>query len=255
MVPLTGFALLATAGVLLGVAAAIAKVKLLRAIALVALFGVYGTLLGFWLVAQVGHLFLSRATQHELSDLGWWLTPFYTLGSIIWAVWPPRRRKIWTTVLAFVVGLLVFNFTWPLTRLSDRLYVQRHQAQLDSLVADIIAYGRIRQMDYDYLPSVNGTFVLGAALDSTSHLKPVPLATILTRDSIDPKKHADYQRRLAGLHFMAFWAESEQVTLVRNRGSGLLYQSRHSTLKPGDRLGNNGRIVQVLAPRWYYTVW
>jgi hypothetical protein len=214
MVTLTGFALLAAVGVLLGVAAAITKVRLLRASALVGLFGVYGTLLGLWLVAQIGHLFLPRATEGELRHLAWWLAPFYSLGIITWAVWSPRRPgKLWAAALGLAVGILVFNFTWPLRAYSDRLYVRRHQGTLSSLVGDIIAYERIRSMDPDYMGAVNGTFVLypNEKADSASHLKRVPLATVLARDSIDPAKYADFQRRLA---------------VARSRGGGVLYVPR-----------------------------
>ncbi len=230
---------------------------LLAPLGRVLLFGGYTAALALWLFSYVGHFFLSRSTEDTLSAWGFYPTPVLFLGILLYAVIPPRRKKVWAAGIALVVGILVLNFTWPLKAYSDRLYVQRHKAALDGLVAEIIAYERIRSMDYDYLPAVNGTFVLlpGQSAASAPHLRRVALATALARDSIDPAKFADFQHRLAELHFMAFWTDRGEVTIARSRGDGLLYRSSGTPLERGTPLGNNGRVVRVLAKNWYYAVW
>jgi hypothetical protein len=255
MVTLTGCALLAATGVLLGVVAAISRDRVLRVGAVIGLLGGYSALLALWLVAQIGHLFLPRETEYELRDLAFWLAPFYLLGIIGWAIWSPRHSwKIWTAVLGLALGILVFNFSCPFTAYSDRLYVRRNQEALSSLVADVIAYERIRSMDPHYMRALNGTFVLYQVekADSPSHLKRVPLAAVLARDGIEPAKYADFERRLSVLHLMAFWVDSGQVTLARSRGGGSLYRPQDPPLKPGAPLGNSGRILRVLADGWYW---
>ena len=240
-------------GVLLGVAAALAKGNALRLAALVVLFGGYSTLLAVWLVAEIAHLFLPIATDNQLSGIAWWYAPFYTLGIIIWALWPPRRLKLWATGIAFAAGIVVFNYTWPLRALSDRLYVERRHEALTSLVADITEYKRIRQFDPVYVRALNGTSFLYPGADTASYLKRVPLDSILARDGIDPTVLADFQNRLADLHLMAFWADSGQVTLARSRDVGLLYRPPNQPpLAPGAPLGNAGRIVRVFAKGWYW---
>ncbi len=228
------------------------RVRLLAPLGRAVLFGGYALTLGLWLFAYIGHLFLSRSTEDTLSTWGFYVAPLFAGAIVLYAVSPPRRPKMWSAGVAFAVGILVFNSTWPLRAQSDRLYVQRHQSALNRLVADIIAYKRIHQMDHDYMHAVNGTFFLYPGAQAAPHLKRVPLNTVLARDSIDPIVYADFEHRLAELHLMAFWADGGEVTLARSRGGGLLYHPQDPPLTPRARLGNSGRIVRALAKDWYW---
>jgi hypothetical protein len=240
-------------GLLLGILAGVAKGDAIRKTALVVLFAAYGFLVSMWLVGQIGHLFLSRATELSLTGAPWFYTPFYTLGIVIWALWPPRRARGWAAGIAVVVGVLAFNFVWPLRAHSDRLYVDRRLGALHALVADILDYKRIRQMDHDYIRALNGSGFDYPGSSSAPHFKRVPLEAIFARDSIDPRVFEDFERRLAELHLMGFWADSAGVTFSRDRDTGLLYRLHDDPpLQPGAPLGNAGRIVRVLAKQWYW---
>jgi hypothetical protein len=126
--------------------------------------------------------------EDMLGGWGFYAAPFLAVGLILYAVIRPRRIKLWAAGLGLAVGVFAFNFTGPLRVQSDRLFVQRHQSALNSLVADIMAYKRIYRMDFEYMHAVNGTFVVypGGEAYSPSHRTRVSLDSVLTRDAIDP---------------------------------------------------------------------
>jgi len=251
-----GFVLLCALVAILALAAVAAndKWKRRRVIAAFTLFAAYVALLCLRLVSNVGHFFLTRETEGSLDGVSFFLTPVATLGILVWALGPPRIKKLLIVVVAVAIGVVVFNYSRPLTGRSDRLYVQRHHVELNSLATDIMRYGRIRSLIWDYGHQVNDTWVLYPGDSTYSWEHAIPLSTALARDSIDPRVHADFQRRLAALHFMAFWADSNGVSFARFRDGGIAYLPRSSTVPPGIPW-TNGRVGSALAPHWYYAGW
>jgi hypothetical protein len=227
-------------------------------VAVALMFLGYSAGLMLWLTEVIGNFFLPPIVP---GIAGMFLSTLLAPVIILWAIWPSARRRskrLWSGGLALVLGVVAFGYYAPARRMSNSLYARTHGAVLEHFAAEIRDYGRIRVMSQGDQSSrfLNGTDVVytEAGRDSVYgyDLRPL-LATVLERDSIDPRKYNEFRGRLRDLHFFSFHLNERYVMFLRRRDSGLLVAfERAPPFSVGQTVpGTDMRITQVLGDRLY----
>jgi len=146
-----------------------------------------------------------------------------TFAVVVWALFPPRSRKLLTLLGAFgVVAALVYGDVY-LRRAGSRLFFETRRSRVEALVKDIRDYGRIHDMSDGnrYFKTLNGAPVAysAAQVDTTPVAgapSTLPVERVLARDSISRERYDDFRRRLRDVRLIEFTMTSDYVAFVRD---------------------------------------
>ena len=161
---------------------------------------------------------------------------------LLWLLVHPSRRKLRFALpaaasLAFTLALAptFSGLAWP-------LYLWPRRAELDLLVEDVLAYGRIHEMNdgLRHHKSLNGT-----RFDSSDQVVESPefppLVPVLESEHIGPAKYESFRRRLIEVGFIEVSVTDSYVALVYDGFVGNL----HGLLwvRPGSSPPSPGTLV------------
>lgn len=213
---------------------------------LIAFAVVIGALLSAALMGQ----FIGDFPSMVLSLLAGVAILFLVICIIIQALWGATRRKFAIAAAALAAGALSVTLGVPIAWVgADRLFFLSRRAALNAFVRDAQMYQRIHDMSDGerYFVDLNGTSVVGGTADTlvpTAESRPdhpVPLARVLARDRIDPRRYEGFRQRLVALGLIQFEMRPDHVAFVYdgllNRIHGYLY------VLPGARAPKSGAQV------------
>lgn len=134
-----------------------------------------------------------------------------------WAAWPPRRRaKLGLALIALLLGAGVIQAAPWLASTGEELFFSNRREGLERLAADLIAYGRIRQMSdgLRHFKELNGELIAYTPAEVDTLRQTWPVGDVLARDGITPAKYTEFRDRLRGLKFIEVKVEPGYVAFL-----------------------------------------
>lgn len=205
---------------------------------------------------------LYRPAHTASSYFAFLAAPVFGFAILCWALRAPKSWTRWRSLLA-ALALRVLAFSdapFAVARLSSDRYLRR--ADLNAFAARVHANGRITQMwewpGEGFTHQINRTVVRRprAELDSVRPWmqkgRPMLLADVLARDSIDPAVLEDFGRNMHRFHIIGIEVHSGHTLLRRDRDGGLLYAP--SGLPPLRLLGTFAQIRHATGPWYFYRI-
>jgi hypothetical protein len=147
-----------------------------------------------------------------------------SIGIVGHAIVTRRLRNLKGAGIALMVGSLCVLVSAPVHRFVEHITWERRRPELDALVREVLADGRVNSMSSGtrYFKNLNGTSVRDLGGEGALREEPtgppdaVPVATALRRDGISPERYRRYRAALIRLGYERFEVSPETVIFTED---------------------------------------